>query len=69
MGTLLPRVFSAREGSVAAHRQVESLSGVQRFRVETAGDRPFPLEVDGDFVGEVVSADYSVAPASLAVVS
>jgi diacylglycerol kinase family enzyme len=69
MGTLLPRIFSARDGSVAAHRQVESLSGLARFRIETDGQRPFPLEVDGDYVGEFDAADFEAAPRSLAVVS
>jgi hypothetical protein len=54
---------------VAAHRQVEALSGLDRFRVDTAGDGPFPLEVDGDFVGEFESAEFEVAPRSLSVVS
>ena len=69
MPTLIPRLFSAREGSVARHKQVESLSGIERFRVETADERPFPLEVDGDFVGELPAADFEVAAASLRVVS
>jgi diacylglycerol kinase family enzyme len=67
--TLIPRVFSGRDGSVAGHRQVESISGVRSFHVESADERAFPLEVDGDFVGEVTSAEFEVAPASLRVVS
>jgi diacylglycerol kinase family enzyme len=69
LGTLLPRIFSAREGSVAAHRQVESLPGLSGFRVEAEGGSPFPLEVDGDFVGEFEAAEFEVAPRSLSVVS
>jgi diacylglycerol kinase family enzyme len=69
MGTLIPRVFSAREGSVARHRHVDSLSGLHEFQVRAAGDAPFPLEVDGDYVGEFAAAEFSVAPRSLAVVS
>jgi diacylglycerol kinase family enzyme len=69
MGTLLPRIFSGREGSVAAHRQVESLSGLGQFRIDADSGAPFPLEVDGDFVGEFERADFEAAPRSLAVVS
>ena len=69
LGTLLPRIFSARDGSVAAHRQVESLTGLTRFRVDTAGEGAFPLEVDGDFLGEFETAEFEAAPRSLSVVS
>jgi diacylglycerol kinase family enzyme len=69
MGTLLPRIFSGREGSVPRHRQVESVAGVTAFRVVSASDRSFPLEVDGDFVGEFDSAEFEAAPHSLSVVS
>lgn len=69
MGTLLPRVFSRREGAVARHRQVDSLSGLTRVTVETADERAFPLELDGDFIGEFHSMEFGVAPRSLSVVS
>jgi hypothetical protein len=36
--------------------------------VSTA-EQPFPLQVDGDFVGEFDEAAYEVAPLSLTVVS
>jgi diacylglycerol kinase family enzyme len=67
--TIIARVFSGREGAVARHRQVESFEHVRSARVTAAGGRPFPVQVDGDFIGELDSADYSVAPRSLAVVS
>ena len=67
--TLLPRIFAAREGAVAGHRQIESLSGLTSLRVEAEGDGTFPLQVDGDFVGQFRSADFEVVPGSLFVVS
>ena len=67
--TLLPRIFAAREGAVASHRQIESLSGLTALRVEAEGDETFPLQVDGDFVGRFTEADFEVAPGSLYVVS
>jgi diacylglycerol kinase family enzyme len=69
MPTLIPRIFSGRAGSVAAHRHVESLSGLERFRIESADERPFPLEVDGDFVGDIATAEFEIAPGTLRVVS
>jgi diacylglycerol kinase family enzyme len=69
MPTLIPRVFSGRPSSVLRHRQVEGLGPLERFRVVATGGRPFPLQVDGDFVGEFSVADYEAAPMSLSVVS
>ena len=69
MPTLIPRVFANREGAVAAHRHVESLTGLDGFRIESADDRPLPLQVDGDFVGEIEGAEFAVDPRSLRVVS
>jgi diacylglycerol kinase family enzyme len=69
MPTLIPRIFSTRPGAVAGHRQVESFSGLDRVRIESASESSFPLEVDGDFVGELTVADIDVVPRSLVVVS
>jgi diacylglycerol kinase family enzyme len=69
IGTLLPRIFSGRPGAVAGHRQTESISGVERFRIESADDGSFPLQVDGDFVGDFEAADFEIAPQTLRVVS
>jgi diacylglycerol kinase family enzyme len=67
--TLLPRVFSGRPTSVLHHRQVRGFPPLERFRVVARGDRPFPLQVDGDFMGEFAEAVYEAAPGSLSVVS
>jgi diacylglycerol kinase family enzyme len=69
IATLVPRIFAARDGAVPRHRQVDSVAGVTGCSVETADGRPFPLEVDGDFVGYDERADFGLAPRSLAVVS
>jgi diacylglycerol kinase family enzyme len=67
--TLLPRVLSGRPCAVARHRQVESLPRLEEAVVETADGRGFPLEVDGDYLGEFERVEFTVAPAHLAVVS
>jgi diacylglycerol kinase family enzyme len=69
MPTLIPRVFSGRPESVLRHRQVQGFEPLTRFRVVTTDGRAFPLQVDGDFVGEFTEAEYEAAPASLTVVS
>ena len=69
MPTLIPRVFSGRPTSVLRHRQVQGFQPQEHFRVVSTGERPFPLQVDGDFVGEFDEAAYEIAPLSLTVVS
>jgi diacylglycerol kinase family enzyme len=67
--TLIPRLFTARAQSVLRHRQVVSLPGIREARVRTADERPFPLEVDGDYVGEFSAVEYGVAPRALLAVA
>jgi diacylglycerol kinase family enzyme len=69
MPTLIPRLFSKHGDAVSKHRQVQSLTDVHRLVVETEDGRPFPLEVDGDFIGEIGSAEFEVAPGALRVVA
>jgi diacylglycerol kinase family enzyme len=69
MPTLITRVFSGRAATVLRHRQVQGFEPIERFRVVATDDRPFPLQVDGDYVGEFDEAAYEVAPLSLTVVS
>jgi diacylglycerol kinase family enzyme len=62
------RAFS-RRARVARHRQVTGLEGISELTVRSADGRPLPLQVDGDFVGEVQEARYSILPAALNVIS
>jgi diacylglycerol kinase family enzyme len=61
------RALSAR-AHVARHRQVTGFSGITELTVRTADDRPLPLQVDGDYIGAVSEASYSVLPGALNVV-
>lgn len=63
--TLVPRLFSGRPGSVTRHRHVEALPAVMEARVEGLDGRPFPLQVDGDYVGEFDAVTYGIAPRAL----
>jgi len=69
MPTLIPRIFAARASAVQGHRQIEGFTGRREFRVERAGERPLPVQVDGDYVGEFDEVQYGIAPLSLPVVA
>ena len=51
------------------HRQIEGLGELRELRVEAVDERPFPVQVDGDFIGEFDSVRYGVMPGGLAVVA
>ena len=63
-----------REGhSLAEHRRARSFPRISEARVASL-DRdgepmPFPLEVDGDYLGQYTEAVYGIAPGALRVVS
>ncbi len=69
MPTLIPRIFSGRADTLHRHRQVVGLEPVRAAVVSTRDGRPFPVEVDGDYLGEYERVDYGIAPRSLAVVA
>jgi diacylglycerol kinase family enzyme len=62
------RAISAR-ARVSAHRQVSAFSDVTELTVRSADGRPLPLQVDGDYLGEVTEARYSILPRALSVVA
>jgi diacylglycerol kinase family enzyme len=67
--TLIPRLLSGRAESVLRHRQVESLGELQSLRVEALEERPFPVQVDGDYIGEYDEVEFAAVPGGLAAVS
>jgi diacylglycerol kinase family enzyme len=67
--TLLPRVLSASAATVVRHRQVEGFAGVREARVSSLTGEPFPLEVDGDHIGDVDEVSFGVAPRALSVLA
>jgi diacylglycerol kinase family enzyme len=67
--TLIPRLFSARAAIVQRHRQVSGLTGVSSARVTALDGRSFPLQVDGDYVGDFDEVEYGVRPKGLLVVT
>jgi diacylglycerol kinase family enzyme len=74
MPTLISRLFSESKPA-ARHKQVAHFDDVTHAVVETASQgrdgipRPFPLQVDGDYIGERDRIELRVAPGALTVVA
>jgi len=66
--TIIGRAFS-RHLKVSHHRHVHPFAGVHGLRVRSLDDRLLPLQVDGDYLGEVDEAEFGVTPRGIAVVS
>ena len=54
---------------MARHRQIDGFPGISGAVVRAVDGRPFPVQVDGDFIGRFERVRYGVAPEALAVVS
>lgn len=74
MPTLIPRLFSEKRPA-ARHRRIDHFEGVTAatiVSISETGDgiaRPFPVQVDGDYIGERTKLDLKVEPKALTVVS
>jgi diacylglycerol kinase family enzyme len=66
--TIIGRAMSGRL-KVSRHRHVHPFSGVTGLSVRSRDDRALPLQVDGDYIGEVDDAVFGVTPSGIAVVS
>jgi diacylglycerol kinase family enzyme len=68
MALLGVRAMSPR-ARVVGHRNISGLDQLSELTVRSADGRPLPLQVDGDFLGHVDEARYSIIPSALNVVS
>jgi len=75
MPTLIPRLFSAKRPA-ARHRQIAhfddlaEVATVSSISESKDGDvRPFPVQVDGDYIGERTQIKLRVDPGALTIVS
>src|SRR5918993_563771 len=59
----------AKRAQVGRHRQAHPFDGVDTLRVRSCDDRPVPVQVDGDYVGEHDEAVFSVRPGALRVLA
>jgi diacylglycerol kinase family enzyme len=68
MSSIAVRALTTR-ASVVGNRQITGLQELHELTVRSADGRALPLQVDGDFLGEVLEARYSILPRALHVVS
>ncbi len=66
--TIMWRALS-RRARVADHRQIHGFTGVQALVVSTLDGRPLPVQVDGDYIGDRESVEFTVMPGGLTVVA
>jgi len=66
--TILGRALASNL-KVSRHHHVHHFSGVGGLRVRSRDERALPLQVDGDYLGEVHEAVFGVTPRGMAVVS
>jgi diacylglycerol kinase family enzyme len=74
MPTLISRLFSERRPG-ARHRQIEQFSAVTEATVASISEtkegvtRPFPVQVDGDYIGEKTRVTLNAEPGALTIVA
>ena len=68
MLSLAWRAFSSR-ARVTGNRQISQLADTDELTVRSTDGRPLPLQVDGDFLGDVDEARYTIMPEALSVVA
>ncbi len=68
MPTIILRAFTHRL-RVARHRRVAGFHGVSEVVVRSADERLLPVQVDGDYIGEVEEARFAAVPDGLLIVA
>jgi diacylglycerol kinase family enzyme len=74
MPTLIPRLFSERRPA-ARHRQIEHFEGVTAATIASVSEtkdgvtRPFPVQVDGDYIGERTHLELGIEPGALTIIA
>jgi diacylglycerol kinase family enzyme len=74
MPTLISRLFSAGRPA-AHHRQIEHFEDVTAATITSISEdkegavRPFPLQVDGDYIGDRTAIEVRAAPGALTIVA
>lgn len=68
MPTIILRAFASGL-RVTGHRRVTAVRSADGIAIRSLDERPLPLQVDGDYIGDVTEALFEVAPGALTVVS
>jgi diacylglycerol kinase family enzyme len=66
--TIIWRSLSKR-ARLTRHHHVSAFSAARELHVSSLDERPLPLQVDGDYIGEVHEAGFGVTPRGIAVVA
>ncbi len=66
--TVIFRALYSR-ARIGRHRQVHPFSGCEGLLVRSLDDRPLPLQVDGDYIGEAHEAHFSLIRGGIHVVA
>lgn len=71
--TIMARALTERL-AITRHRQIEHFEGLTEARLRSVSGpadarRPFPVEVDGDYVGEHAELELGIEPGALSVVA
>jgi diacylglycerol kinase family enzyme len=66
--TFIWRALSKR-ARIVRHRRIQGFAGLHGLRVSSLDDRPLPLQVDGDYIGEAQEATFGVTARGIAVVA
>jgi len=66
--TVMWRALSGRP-RMEGHRRVHTFAALEEIVVRSADDRPLPVQVDGDHIGELTEATFGVAPGALRLVA
>jgi diacylglycerol kinase family enzyme len=64
---IVARVLAGPARRIQRHPWVVGASGLQEVIIRPADERPLPVEVDGDYLGELDEVRYGVAPGKLLV--
>ena len=74
MPTLISRIFSEKR-SAAKHRQIEHFAHIGGATISSISEtkdgvvRPFPVQVDGDYIGERTALELKVDPGALTIIA
>jgi diacylglycerol kinase family enzyme len=74
MPSLIPKLFSESRPA-ARHRRIEHFAGVTEATIaststgDEGGERPFPIQVDGDYIGEATRLELRAEPGALTIVA
>jgi len=63
--------FRALSGAarIAKHKRIAAFGGFREAVVRSHDDRPIPIHVDGDYIGDELEARFQIAPAALRVIA